>query len=79
VAEKYEKVFITGDFNFPELTWNSDLTSQNAPPSSIQFRDIVYDFFLEQVNPHPTRLNNILDLILTNTPECVIDVSCISP
>ena len=79
VAEKYEKVFITGDFNFPELTWNSDLTSQNVSPSSIKFRDLVYDFFLEQVNPYPTRLNNILDLILTNTPECVIDVSCISP
>ena len=49
VAEKYEKVLITGDFNFPELTWNSDLTSQNAPPSSIEFRDLVYDFFLNKL------------------------------
>jgi hypothetical protein len=79
VAEKYEKGFITGDFNFPELTWNCDLTSQNVSPSSTEFRDLAYDFFLEQVNPYPTRLNNILDLILTNSPECVIDVSCISP
>ena len=26
-----------------------------------------------------TRLNNILDLVLTNCPECVGDLSCISP
>ena len=79
MAEKYENIFITGDFHFPELTWNSDLTSQNVSPRSIEFRDLVNEFFLEQVNPYPTSLNNILDLILTNTPECVIDVSCISP
>ena len=27
----------------------------------------------------PTRFNNILDRILTNIPECVIDLSCTSP
>ena len=43
-----------------------------------QFRDLVSDFFLEQVNPFPTRKNNILDLIFTNTPEAVTDVACIS-
>ena len=44
----------------------------------MQFRDLVSVFFLEQVNPFPTRNNNILDLILTNAPEAVTEVSCIS-
>lgn len=80
VAENYEKIIITGDFNFPELNWNSDATSsQTVSGSSVEFRDLIYDFFLEQVNPYPTRLNNILDLILTNIPESVTDMSCISP
>ena len=44
----------------------------------MQFCDLVSDFFLEQVNPFPTRKNNILDLILTNTPEAVTEMSCMS-
>ena len=44
----------------------------------MQFRDLVSDFFIGQVNPFPTRKNNILDLILTNTPETVTEVSCMS-
>ena len=72
VAEKYEKIIITGDFNFPELEWNSNTSSsQNVSVNSVQFRDLVSDFFLEQVNLFPTRKNNILDLIFTNTPEAV--------
>ena len=51
VAEKYEKI-ITGDFNFPELDRNcSTSSSQNISESSMQFHDLISDFFLEQVNP----------------------------
>jgi hypothetical protein len=78
-AEKYEKILLLGDFIFPDLVWNCGNASQNLSSSSVEFRDLVYDFFLEQVNPCPTRLNNILDLILTNTPESVTDISCLSP
>jgi exonuclease III len=37
VAEKYEKILITGDFNFPDLIWNCDNASQTLSSSSIQF------------------------------------------
>ena len=78
--EQYDKVLITGDFNFPDLTWNSDDIQDITPsPFAIEFRELIYDFFLQQVKVFQTRLNNILDLILTNSPECVIDLSCISP
>ena len=81
ISERYEKVLITGDFNFPDLTWDllddkneCGVTSNYA----IDFRELT-DFFLQQVNSFPTRLNNTLDLIFTKTPECVSDLSCVLP
>ncbi len=40
--------------------------------------ELINDFFLRQVNSFLTRLNNILDLIFTKTPECVSDLSLIT-
>ncbi len=80
VTENYEKVFITGDFNFADLTWGSTITSNingTISANSTEFRELIYDFFLQQVNIYPTRLSNILDLILTNCPEKVSNVSCL--
>ena len=78
----YDKVLITGDFNFPDLTWNSSLLpniSERTPSvGSSEFRELTFDFFLHQVNMYPTRLNNILDLILTNTSENIGSLSCVS-
>ena len=81
-TSNYENVFITGDFNFPDLTWNSSLVP-NKPERSItdgssEFRELTFDFFLHQVNMYPTRHNNILDLVLTTTPENVVNLSCVS-
>ena len=83
-AEKYEKILSCIRFGLylilvHDLVWNCGNASQNLSSTSVEFRDLVYDFFLEKVNPCPTRLNNILDLILTNTPESVTDISCLSP
>jgi hypothetical protein len=36
---------------------------------SFEFRELMFDFFSCQVNMHPTRLNHILDLVLSTTPE----------
>ncbi len=79
VTENYEKVIITGDFNFADLTWGSTITSNiiSAKLYSTEFRELIYDFFLQQINIYPTRLGNILDLILTNCPEKVSNVSCV--
>jgi hypothetical protein len=71
---------MTGDFNFPDLTWNlNDIQDCTPPPYAIEFQELMYDFFLQQVNFFPTRFNNIIDLILINIPERVIDLLCISP
>ena len=43
-----------------------------------KFRELTFDFFLQQVNMFPTRRNNILDLVLTTTPDNVVNLSCVS-
>ena len=65
--------------NFPDLIWNSETIHDITPSCAIEFHEMIYDFFLQQVNISHTRLNNILDLVVTNSPECVGDLSCISP
>ena len=77
----YERLLILGDFNFPNLTWNSNLICDTGdiPSGSAKFRELTYDFFLQQTNLHPTRFNNILDLVFTNSPESVSNISCVPP
>ena len=80
VADNYQKILITGDFNFPDLTWNSNIMHTPIISSaSKDFQELVYDFFLQQMNMYPTRSRKILDLILTNAPESIDDVSCVAP
>ena len=78
----YEKILIAGDFNFPDLTWNSSFIpvspERNPSVGSTEFRELTLAFFLHQVNMYPTRWNNILDLILTNTVENISSLLCIS-
>ena len=78
----YDKVLVAGDFNFPDLIWNSNEVAitpeRNILAGSSKFRELTFDFFLEQVNMFPTRKNNILDLVLTTTPDNIVNLSCIS-
>ena len=46
---------------------------------SIKFKELISDFFLHQVHMYPTRLNHILDLVLTPAPEHISNLSTISP
>jgi hypothetical protein len=79
-TQNYDLILITGDFNFPELTWNSTLVA-SRPVSAhyVEFRELTLDFFLEQTNTHSTRRDNILDLVFSRTPEAIKDLTCICP
>ena len=79
-TQNYVLILITGDFNFPELTWNSTLVaSRPVSAHSVEFRELTLDFFLEQTNTHSTRGDNILDLVFSRTPEAIKDLTCICP
>ena len=62
-----------GDFNLPNITWGEVPKCYDA--LSTVFCDIVDDYFLQQMVFEPTRSENILDLILTNTPECLMNIT----
>ena len=70
-------IFIVGDFNCPRISWGSF----TAPSDGIE--DLILDFTLQngfsQLVNEPTRLENILDLILCNEPLLVTGLSVESP
>ena len=49
-TSKYDKVLIAGDFNFPDLTWNSTfvpaIAGKSISAGSYEFREVCFDFFL---------------------------------
>ena len=60
-----------GDFNFPEINWDSHSLKfnnrGNSGAANLIF-ELMSEFFLTQVVDEATRGNNILDIILTNRP-----------
>ena len=61
------KLIILGDFNFPDINWDS--LSGHSPISN-QFCDLVFDTGLYQLIDTPTHSHgNILDLVLTNLDD----------
>ena len=68
-------IWIMGDFNLPDINWNSYTIEkhQNIKEINELFINTLLNLNLEQINKKPTRNNNILDLFLTNRPGLVID------
>ena len=66
-------ILLCGDFNLPTINWRLDPPS--APTSnSAMLCNIIDDFNLSQLVLEPTRLDNILDLLLTNRADIVSDL-----
>ena len=76
--ESYETCLL-GDYNFPMIDWKSGVilsgTSSATNQSAVLLFDFMADNFLSQYILEPTRLNNCLDLFLSNTPNLVTHVS----
>ena len=65
-------VIIYGDFNFPDINWFT-LTSSSGV--SAQFCDLLTDLNLSQlIFTHTHIKGNILDLLITNNPNCIDNV-----
>ena len=68
------KIFLGGDFNLPGINWESFSHTPGTPKraESEFLLQTAADFFLDQVNFHPTRKENILELLFTSCPETVL-------
>ena len=66
-------LLLLGDFNLPNITWGEVPKCYDA--LSAVFRYVVDDYFLRQMVFEPTRGENILDFILTNTPEFLMNIN----
>ena len=78
IAEKHNThknavIWITGDFNLPDINWNFNSVTNNSYPLdiSILFIDELNSGGFIQMAEQPTRGNNILDLFATNRPSLV--------
>ena len=65
-------VIVVGDLNFPGIQWIEGSGFGSSGDDS-SFANLLMDFYLFQSVEQPTRSNNILDRVLTNTPSLMFD------
>ena len=70
---KERHVIVAGDFNCPDIDWDSLSLQKEAQDKEVQqaLLDLSVDFNLTQVQDKPTRENNLLDLIFTTNPSLI--------
>ena len=75
-------IWILGDLNYPDLTWDDDDVPIIKPGCSYPslydaFVEMLNDFSLSQMVREPIRDGNILDLFMTTNPTLVKSISII--
>ena len=74
VYREFKYVCLVGDFNMPRTDWSHVNSSWVA--TKLNFVDVMSMFSLVQLNTIPsTEHGNILDLVITNAPELIGDIS----
>ena len=72
-------IYILGDFNLPSIDWElcsvKPGTTCESPEATAHLLDFMGRNFLSQMVNKPTRENNTLDLIFTNKPQDVLNVT----
>ena len=70
-------VIVMGDFNIPDICWSS-FYGQSLISDSLC--DLLIDLNLSQLVSFPTHSGgNILDLIISNIPDCIKDICPVNP
>ena len=75
--KKLPKIHILGDFNYRNIAWPQKLHKEGRmlyPSEGQTLINIMEDHALEQLVNFPTREGNILDLILTSTPDSIENI-----
>ncbi len=82
---KYSHILILGDFNYPDISWDTWTTnSNNENDINNLFLNAVKDSYMSQHVDQPTRIRgsqvpSLIDLVLTNEPGMVNNVEIQSP
>ena len=72
-----EDILILGDFNAPDINWSTVSASSAA---SITLCELVFQNNLLQIIPESTHLlGDVLDLILTNSPARIMNITINTP
>ena len=71
--DKYWSALNVGDFNYPSINWIDGIGFTNSTSSEEQqFADFIMDHYFYQLVDKPTRVNNILDLVLSNIAQFLL-------
>ena len=77
VCEQYQNILICGDFNYPNISWDSTESCNGV--EELRFIETLGDFFLSQLVTSSTRNDNVLDLVITNVPNLVHIMPTLQP
>ena len=81
LADNDYDLFITGDFNFPQMDWESlRILSGGTSESNLTAQcllNFMSTYLLNQMVTVPTRGQNILDLVLCNNDRLISDVQAV--
>jgi len=72
---KAKQLLLMGDFNYPGIDWSAMLLNQSATENCRLFLECLEDNFLIQHVRVPTRLDAVLDLVITNEPDMISEVT----
>ena len=82
-AAHFSHIAVVGDFNYPKIKWDTVSASSSTSPEA-NFIECIRDLFLTQHVTQPTRsrgsdIPSVLDLVLTNEPGMVSDLTINPP
>ena len=71
---------LMGDFNFPEIEWQNESCTKGPEHASCKFLETIQDNYISQLILEPTHHRgtqkaNVLDLVLTKSPDFLQNIS----
>ena len=78
------QLLLMGDFNFPDINWIDTYCSSSSTSLSAKFLEVIQDSFLIQHVQEPTRHQpdqqpSVLDLIITQDPDSIMNLTHLPP
>ncbi|CAG2240290.1 unnamed protein product [Mytilus edulis] len=73
ISNKNTNFILTGDFNCPDIDWNTMSINPNAQDKEIQkaLMEVLMSHSITQIHETPTRGENLLDIVLTTNPSLI--------